>query len=107
MDQRKIRIGDAIVYHNEVGRGFSALVTAIHCAEECGEDWAMTPNPEGHSHPGVLVNVVFVSGDLSRTDSYGRQIERSSSVPHAREGAHGFYWRFEDEKPNPVKPSVI
>lgn len=39
-------------------------------------------------------NLVFVSDDPSRTDSYGQQIERSTSVPHqSGQPAHGNYWK--------------
>lgn len=47
------------------------------------------------------INVVFVSDDIARQDTYGRQIERATSCNHKLQmNVHGFYWRFEDEEPN-------
>lgn len=80
---REIHVGDDVVYHNPVGKGFKALITAV---------WSKT-----------CINVVFVSGDDTKTDTYGRQIERATSLMHGGSmTVHGNYWRFEDETPNPV-----
>ena len=39
------------------------------------------------------LNVVFVSGDANRSDSYGRQVEHATSVPHKDDqAAPGGYW---------------
>ncbi len=39
------------------------------------------------------INVVFVSDDATRQDSYGQQIERSTSLVHRQsQQAHGNYW---------------
>lgn len=54
------------------------------------------------------VNVVLVNPDASHKDSYGRQIERQSSVTHAsQQPAAGMYWRNVDEagKATEVDPS--
>lgn len=41
------------------------------------------------------MNLVFVTGDDSKTDPYGLQIERESSVVHRNDqGAHGNFWDF-------------
>jgi hypothetical protein len=81
--EREIHVGDSVVYHNPVARGFVALITAV---------WSKT-----------CINVVYVSGDDTKTDTYGRQIERATSLNHkSTMTVHGNYWRFQDEEPNPI-----
>jgi hypothetical protein len=74
-----------VIWHDSVGKSYEALVTAVwsqHC-----------------------INLVFVSGDESRQDSCGRQIERQTSASHKdQQRVHGFYWRHPDEEPNPYVP---
>jgi hypothetical protein len=80
---RTVKVGEKVIYHNPVGKPFEALVTAV---------WG----PK-------CINIVFVSGDTERTDSFGRQIERQTSLSHVSNSpVHGQYWRFEDETPNPI-----
>lgn len=82
---KKPILGGTVVYCDPVGHDHGALITAV---------WSDT-----------CINVVFVSGDPNKGDTYGRQIERETSVTHAScpGQAHGRYWRFEDEPRNPVK----
>lgn len=54
------KVGDVVIFTDEVRRDHNAIVTAI---------W--TPD---------CINVVIVVPDESKTDSYGRQIERRTSV---------------------------
>jgi hypothetical protein len=83
------QLGHAVIYHDPVGTPHDALVTAV---------WSPT-----------CINVVFVSGDDTKQDPYGRQIERSTSIPHkSNSPVHGFYFRFADEEPNPyIKPQQV
>lgn len=92
MSEEKARIpivGEAVVYHDPRGVQHAALVVAAHG----GEHWSYPHSP--------CVNIVWVSGDESRTDNIGRQIERMSSCCHVKvQGiAHGNYYRFPDEAP--------
>jgi len=74
-------VGKKVIWHDAVGTPFEALVTAA---------WSPT-----------CINVVFVSEDEKKQDSYGRQIERATSCQHKSiMNVHGFYWRFEDEELN-------
>jgi len=87
-------IGQKVTFVDEHAATRPALLTAIHGDGE-------------YEHEGKLyypcVNLVFCSGDEAKTDPYGRQIERSTSVPHKHEqSAHGFYWMWDDEEPNPI-----
>lgn len=81
--KRVPRVGDTVVFHDPVGLAYQALVTAV---------WSP-----------VCLNVVYVSQDEAKTDPYGRQIERQTSLLHkSSQPAHGIYWRFEDEEPSPI-----
>ena len=57
-----VKIGDVVDLLDETGHQHWGLVTAV---------W----EPAG-------VNVVFVSSDETKTDQYGRQVERLSSLQH-------------------------
>ena len=88
---KTINVGDTVVYHDPKGNPHNALVTA---------NWG------GPNEANPLLNLVFVSGDETRTDSFGRQIERPTSTPHKSHGVHGNYWRRTYEEPNPFMPPV-
>lgn len=89
-EQRKLKVGDTCIYHDEKGRPLNALVTCVH-----GDDW------ENYI---PCVNLTFVSSDQRRQDDCGRQTEHASSVTHkSNAGAHGYYWRFADEESIPYK----
>lgn len=83
--ERKPVVGGKVIWHDATGVAHEALVTAV---------W--TPS---------CINVVFISSDETRTDQYGRQIERATSCSYKDQNrVHGFYWRFEDDEPNPFVP---
>jgi len=67
------QVGDPIVYVDPKGVKHNALVTAVW-DKQC-------------------INLIYVSGDPQREDSYGRQIERETSIVHAIiQTAPGNYW---------------
>jgi hypothetical protein len=78
----QVKLGQQVTYVDPSGKACPAIVTAA---------WSWT-----------TVNVVFVSPEASKTDSYGRQIERATSVAHASTPGRAFgnYWYAEsaDEK---------
>ena len=79
---RIAKIGDVVIWHDARGKPFNALVQCV---------WS----PE-------CINVVIISGDENKKDTYGRQIEHMTSCTHLNpSSAHGFYWRWPDE---PAKP---
>jgi hypothetical protein len=81
-----VKIGDAVIFVDPFGKPRPALVTAV---------WGQYATPTS-SAPGV--NLVIVSEDAARDDTYGRQIERSTSVVHqSNQPAHGNYWRAMDD----------
>lgn len=76
---REPKAGEAVIYVDPVGVAHAAIVT---------QPWSST-----------CVNLVYVTSDEARKDSYGRQIERQSSLMHASVvPVHGNYWRFADEQ---------
>lgn len=80
--------GDVVIYHDEVGTAFNALITT-------------GAFEHSNIYPKGWINVLYVSKDVTKKDNYGRQTERSSSVSHVSQTtAWGRYWRWPDEKPN-------
>lgn len=80
-----VAVGDNVVFVDPVGKEHSALVTAV---------WGAPHGMVGDDGPKPSINVVFVTGDESQTDRYGRQIARNTSVVHAsNQQAHGMFWR--------------
>lgn len=73
MDEN-LQVGQSVVYVDPVGKRHAALVTEV---------WTPT-----------CINLVFVSSDENRKDTFGRQIERSTSLMHMSVvPVHGNYWR--------------
>jgi len=60
-----VKIGDHVVYIDPTRIERQALVTAVF-SQDC-------------------INIMFASADENKQDSYGRQLERATSLP--REGA--------------------
>jgi hypothetical protein len=87
MEQPELRVGMHVIYVDPVARQHDAIVTAV---------WGPT-----------CINVVFVSNDENRTDSWGRQIERQTSLGH-RSGtpAHGQYFMMPGDTPNPIAQPI-
>lgn len=63
MEERILKIGDVVTYRDEHGVDHNALVTIVHgnTAQSC-------------------INVVYLGDDETKHDSWGRQVERASSV---------------------------
>lgn len=76
----KMKVGECVVYVDDVGRENLALITS-----------GFTPSTDGAKG---AVNLVLVSQDGTKTDTYGRQIERQTSVVHqSSQSAPGNYWK--------------
>ena len=60
--ETRATLGGLVIFTDPRGVDHDALVTAV---------WG-----------DACINVVFVSSDDSKTDSYGRQIERETSISH-------------------------
>lgn len=72
-----MKIGDSIIFVDENSHPHAALITIIH----------------GPADENPAINLVYVSGDETKSDPYGRQIERKTSVVHqSKQGANGMFW---------------
>ena len=75
----EVNIGDNVIYADEFGTTHDALVT---------HNW-------GQSDTKPSINLLWVSTDSEKMDTYGRQIERNTSVVHQdNQSAHGRWWAF-------------
>lgn len=77
--------GEVVVYVDQHAKRHAALITAVHgvATEFNGEI----------NYPSL--NLVFVTDEEGKTDPYGQQIERTTSVVHrSSQSAHGFYWEY-------------
>lgn len=86
--EKQFKPGQHVVYVDQYGKPHDALVTIW---------WHdITAYKSETGMPGC--NVVFVTSDPLKTDTYGTQIERETSVIHkSAQPAHGRYWCFADE----------
>jgi len=57
-----VKIGDSVTFIDSLRNEHRALVSAV---------WSPT-----------CINIIFVSDDANKTDTYGRQIERMTSLMH-------------------------
>jgi hypothetical protein len=64
-ERRQLKVGEVVVYVDSFKQEHLALTTSVHGT---GAD-----TPCG-------CNLVYVSADESKTDTYGRQVERQTSV---------------------------
>jgi hypothetical protein len=70
------KVGDAVKVTDETGHQHDGLITAYFGGERFG-----------------AANVMFVSDDPTKTDPYGRQVERLSSTAHkSGTTAPGRFW---------------
>ena len=89
-EQRIAQVGEAVKVVTSDYRETFGLVTAVH-----GKGYG-----EGENFHQPCINVVYVSPDASKGDSYGRQIERDlTSLQHFAEGPNnmpkpGRYYEF-------------
>jgi len=87
--ERKYEVGASVVYVDPFGVPCPALVTIWWQGIEAYKS-------EISNEPGC--NVVFVSNDEQKTDTYGSQLERATSIVHkTKQPAHGSYWCWPEE----------
>jgi hypothetical protein len=72
MEQKPLAAGDSVKFFDEHCREHEALVTCVH-SEKC-------------------INLVYVSKDEKKSDVYGQQIERMTSVCDVSLNPHGNYF---------------
>lgn len=82
--ERELKVGDHVIFIDRHFVEHEALVTHV---------W---PHIGGGPLPGC--NLVYVSGDVARSDTYGRQIERETSIVHlSYQPAKASCWRWPSE----------
>jgi hypothetical protein len=87
MNTQQPKVGDSVIFIDSKRTRHAALVTHV---------W---PGIAGGTVAGA--NVVFVSNDEARTDPYGRQLERATSIVHLSAqpaGAFAWCWPSEDSE---------
>lgn len=85
--QKQREVGDVVIYVDPTGQQHRSLVTAWW-SNDC-------------------INVVYVAGDKDKQDSYGRQIERATSVSRKSQNwPHGNYFMEVGEEPLPYTPPI-
>jgi hypothetical protein len=106
--EREYQPGTHIIFVDPHGIRRDAIVSIWHCTDDRDEwvkaqlvnreVWAKQEPPVDIPVSETCCNLVWVSGDEKRKDSYGRQIVRESSVVHkGSQPAHGNYWLWPDE----------
>lgn len=95
---KQLKEGDIVIFFDQFGLEHNALLTAVH-----GERTITTFKEEGaetitEKVDNPSVNLVMVSPDTKREDTYGRQMERDSSVVHyMNQGAWGNFFCLPEE----------
>ena len=80
--EQLVMVGQSVIYTDTHREDHLALVTAVH----------------GVADKMPAINVVYISSDETKTDPYGRQLERASSATHvSNNSSHAYCWRFVDE----------
>ena len=75
----EVKIGSHVIWHDPYGKPHNALVTAV---------W-------GPADSKPSINVVVLNDDEAQTDTYGRKLQRETSVVYEdSQSAHGRYWTF-------------
>lgn len=100
--ERQYKTGQHVIYVDQFGKPHDAIVTIWwdnyrkQRHAQTPEGYFTTVDNNGADMPGC--NVVFVTSDEMKRDSYGYQIERETSVVHkSNQAAHGRYWCFPEE----------
>lgn len=104
---RELKVGQHVIYTDSRGVKHDAVVTAWWASGLYDEATGRCPQlgtleefrklHGENAYPGL--NLVIVTGDEKKTDEYGRQIERFTSVCHrtSMPGCHGNLYEFPDE----------
>ena len=85
-----VKIGAAVVFADEHGTLLNAQCISVFATKVEGPDEETTWKD---GEIGPTINVAFADPDATKTDSYGRQFRRETSVPHkSGSTAHGYWW---------------
>lgn len=103
--ERAFKIGCRVVFFDSVRKAHDAIVTNWFHGGPDGQTVAeleQAAKERGQTSPIYLpcCNIVLVSDDASRTDPYGRQLQRHTSVSYGRQQGTpflGMCWAWPDE----------
>ena len=96
--ERELKVGQSVMFMDEHRCLKPALVTAVHGELYYDDVGKLTWLP--------CINLIACSSNELKSDVYGRQVERHSSVQHRSANAHheqvtgmpiGMTWQFNDE----------
>lgn len=90
---REPKVGDAVIFFDTLRRECPALLTAVH-GEVSGGPVEGHPDQSWHT---PCVNLVYVTPEEGKTDSWGRQTDHASSCVHACDQRVGYYWCWPEE----------
>lgn len=91
-----MKIGDPVIFIDSVRREHSAILTNIFGEVRTIQQMVNGELVDVKQIP--CANLVFVSSDESKQDSYGRQLERATSCVHISSNSAGAYcWKFPGE----------
>jgi hypothetical protein len=94
-----VGVGDSVIFVDAVGVEHDALLTEVWRQSESILEWVRENQPEQYDNmvkhlETPSVNLIIISKDDKKSDTYGRQIERHTSVVHeVNQAAHGMYWK--------------
>lgn len=102
-----VEVGDVVTFVDSVGKEHDALLTAVWRNSEANMQWFYDRVAEDDTEENrknleralqnqktPSVNLVIISKDVTKTDTYGRQMERYTSQVHkSNQFAHGNYWK--------------
>lgn len=91
------KIGDHVIFFDQFGMPHDALLTAVWGESSVREYTQDGKTVKEDYYPSV--NVLLISPDERREDSYGRQVERQTSVVHSNDQcAWGNFYCFPEQK---------
>ena len=89
--EREYRVGQPVIFVDAFGKKHDALITTWWNGQQTIESYLSQ-----YGDPGC--NLLYVESDELKTDSYGRQIVRQTSVIHkSKQAANGNYYCWPDE----------
>jgi hypothetical protein len=91
---REPKVGDHVIYFDTLRRELNGILTAVH-GEVSSSQVSMEDATQQWNTP--CVNLIFVTPEEAKTDSWGRQTDHASSCVHASSQRVGYYWCWPEE----------
>jgi hypothetical protein len=93
---REPRVGDAVIFFDSLRNELSAILTAVHGEVSSSQVSYGDPTQKWNT---PCVNLVYVTPDEGKTDSWGRQTDHASSCTYVEHQYPkvGMYWCWPEE----------